>query len=681
LSRRNKLFLTGILFVCFVLSLSALAFAQTADIKGHWAEKQISEWVSSGFIKGYNDGTFRPDQSITRAEFITLTNRAFGFTTVTTAVYSDVKASDWFAGEMAKARAAGYISGYEDGTLRPNNNVTRQEVAAMIAKALKASAGDNVGEVAKFKDSASIPEWSRGFIGTVAKLGYMRGYPDGTFQPEKFITRAEAVVTLSHVNTTPAAVNAQTFDKPGPYGPETGLNTINGDAVISIAGVTLRNTVITGDLLLGAGIGDGDVTLRNVTVKGKTTVKGGGSHSINLENCNMPTLVVDKEGVRVVASGSTTVNVITLESGATLVEVSITGPGFETVTVSQTVPAGTPITLTGNFETVTVAAEVNVEITEGVVNTLNVGAAAQITGGATIVNASITAAGVTIQQTPTNTEVASGVTATVGGSEVTGTGKTPGGGGGGGGGTTASVTATAISASLTGAQSPVSGTLTNGVSGTIDLSDPIKFLDTAFITGIGITGAPAGSTLTTSSVVSTKLGTVSAVRTLSNISSIPVSSLLGGDNASVSLKSMRTLFGDSVTVIGTLACSGYTSSAVSLTISLGTSADDYTTDWATITKSGSTVTATITSGGTTIASIGPVDFLTKTAGQLPSEVTFDSVKYDPSVLNDRNNLVAAIAAEVGKPWASVTLNDVKVKGLQFTFKVSGDGTLYSLIFH
>lgn len=674
--RRIKPAFIGVLCVCLILSFSAMALAQASDIKGHWAEKQIGEWVGNGFIKGYSDGTFKPDQGITRAEFITLTNKAFGFTAVSAAVYSDVKASDWFAGEMAKARAAGYISGYEDGTLRPNNNVTRQEVAAMIAKALKAQAGDNAGEINKFKDSGKFPQWSRGFIGTVAKLGYMSGYPDGTFQPEKIITRAEAVVTLSHVNTTPEVVNAQNFDKPGPYGPETGLNTINGDAVISVAGVTLRNTVITGDLLLGAGIGDGDVTLRNVTVKGKTTIKGGGSHSINLENCNMPTLVVDKDGVRVVASGSTTVNVITLESGATLVEVSVTGPGFETVTVSQTIPAGTPITLTGNFETVTVAAEVSMEITEGVVNTLNVEAEAQITGDASIVNASITSAGVTIEQTPTNTEVAGGVTANVGGSDVTGTGTTPAGGGGGGGGTTTSVTATAISVSLTGAgQSSVSVVPTDGVSGTIDLSNTVTYPNTAFITGIGIT-APAGSTLTTSSVVSTKLGTVSVARTLSNISSIPVSSLLGVGNSSVSLASMRTLFGDSVTVNGTLACTGKSSSSVSLTIELGSAAGDFTIEWATITTSGNNITATITDGGALLSAVGVTDFLLSTVGEIPTEVTFNSIAYNTTDAAGRAGLVNAIAADAGADWASMTLSDVV--GMSFEFKKAGDSTIYSL---
>lgn len=78
------------------LSLTGLAFAQPSDIKGHWAEKQINDWVNKDLAKGYPGGTFKPDNSITRAEFITLVNRAFGFTEKAQVSFSDVSSKDWF---------------------------------------------------------------------------------------------------------------------------------------------------------------------------------------------------------------------------------------------------------------------------------------------------------------------------------------------------------------------------------------------------------------------------------------------------------------------------------------------------------------------------------------------------------------------------------------------------------
>jgi len=93
-----------------------LAFGQAAvvlkDIGGHWAEDTIAKWVEQGLISGYTDGTFRPDNSITRAEFMALVNRAFGFNKKAAIGFFDVSATDWFYDEIAKAVKAGYISGY-----------------------------------------------------------------------------------------------------------------------------------------------------------------------------------------------------------------------------------------------------------------------------------------------------------------------------------------------------------------------------------------------------------------------------------------------------------------------------------------------------------------------------------------------------------------------------------------
>lgn len=125
-----------------------MPFAETgpasfADIAGHWAEKAINDWTTRELAGGYPDGTFRPDASITRAEFVALVNRAFGYTelatgqalgTASSATFNDVAATDWYAGEIAQAAAAvGYIGGYPDGTVKPHNPVTRQEVSVMLS--------------------------------------------------------------------------------------------------------------------------------------------------------------------------------------------------------------------------------------------------------------------------------------------------------------------------------------------------------------------------------------------------------------------------------------------------------------------------------------------------------------------------------------------------------------------
>jgi hypothetical protein len=128
----------------------------------------------------------------------------------------------------------------------------------------------------------------------------MRGYPDQTYRPAELITRAEAIVTLDRALT--ASSKTYTYDKAGTFGPETGSEQIGGNVSINATGVTLQNVKITGDLLLAEGIGEGDVTLKNVTVLGKTAIKGGGSQSVILESCSMPDITIDKEGLRLVAT-------------------------------------------------------------------------------------------------------------------------------------------------------------------------------------------------------------------------------------------------------------------------------------------------------------------------------------------------------------------------------------------
>lgn len=185
--------------IIFALGMPAqVAHANSAsDISGHWASKQIQEWIDKGYVRGYEDGSFKPNNPITRAEFAVLVNKSFGFTETIPVFFNDVSEADWFYGAIATARAAGYIGGYEDGSMKPNSPITRQEAAAIVAK-LK-DLDKNSGAANIFTDAKLIPEWSKGHIGAASAAGYMKGYEDGSFQPLKNITRAEAVVVLDKV--------------------------------------------------------------------------------------------------------------------------------------------------------------------------------------------------------------------------------------------------------------------------------------------------------------------------------------------------------------------------------------------------------------------------------------------------------------------------------------------------
>jgi len=170
-----------ILALLMALSLLSHAFAEpnaSTDYESHWAKESIQKALDSGILKGYPDGTVRPDHPITRAEFFSLVNNAFGFEDSATVTYSDVQSSSWAYPVIAKAQAAGYITGYSDGTIRPDRSIARQEVAGIVNRILSLQTEE---ETLPFTDAAQIPAWSKPAVLSVYEANIMNGYPDGSF--------------------------------------------------------------------------------------------------------------------------------------------------------------------------------------------------------------------------------------------------------------------------------------------------------------------------------------------------------------------------------------------------------------------------------------------------------------------------------------------------------------------
>lgn len=152
------------------------------------------------YIVGYSeDGTVRPNANITRAEVATiffrlLTDEARDQFWMTTNNFSDVLPNDWYNNAVSTMVNMGIIQGYEDGTFRPNANITRAEFAAIAARFM--SSGYDVEEDL-FTDIAN--HWARESINDAAMAGWINGYEDGTFRPDAAITRAEAVTLVNNV--------------------------------------------------------------------------------------------------------------------------------------------------------------------------------------------------------------------------------------------------------------------------------------------------------------------------------------------------------------------------------------------------------------------------------------------------------------------------------------------------
>lgn len=263
----------GLLALALAVGLQATpvqAAYLPSDISGHWAGSQIADLVEQGVVSGNPDGTFAPDRTITRAEYMVMLNRAFGFSSAAEIRFSDVDQNDWYAPEIAKAMAAGYLSGYGDGTVRPNTLISRQEMAVMLARAMDLTLS-GTGELERFKDSGTIPDWSAPACAALVGQGFMSGYPDGSFAAQDPCSRAMAAVTVDKC----LSQRTIAYNTAGTYGPETGSQVLKGNAVVNAGPLTLRNLVIEGNLIIAGGAGQADVSLQNVTVKGRVIINGG----------------------------------------------------------------------------------------------------------------------------------------------------------------------------------------------------------------------------------------------------------------------------------------------------------------------------------------------------------------------------------------------------------------------
>lgn len=167
------------------------------DISRHWAKDYIEKLVAAGVLSGYPDSTFQPDKTISRAEFACIISRAFqlpaGNSTPGFKDWSDI--SQWAQAGIAAAAQAGIINGYEDGSFRPDQPVSRSEMVVMIMKARHKEAAAN--GPASFSDNAQIPAWAQTYVQEAVKCGIISGKGQNQFKPHDKTTRAEAAVILA----------------------------------------------------------------------------------------------------------------------------------------------------------------------------------------------------------------------------------------------------------------------------------------------------------------------------------------------------------------------------------------------------------------------------------------------------------------------------------------------------
>ena len=418
------------LWLCLaVLFGVSLTLTQTAEAAS-WMDPYLNQMKEWGVMKGDANGELHGERAITRAEFVAMLNRAFAYQEMGANPFTDVPDNAWYADDIRIAYKAGYFQGSSATTASPNALVTREQAVALVGRSLRLK--NTPGSTQDYQDGKRISTWSRGIVRQATDMGIINGYADGTFRPQEPITRGQAASVLSRAIGT-------LVNRSG----EQDVGNVYGNLTITAPGVTLNNTIVTGNLYLTGGIGLDDVVLNNVTVGGKIVVCGTGASqkgesSVILRNVTANGLEIDSmtnQYLSVRAEGLTSIKDTVARTSSYIEDLTADGKGLSLIKLDGA--DGAQFQLAGNIKEVInrspasflgiggVANKVTVDEratgstldigANGIVRDLNLDTAATVTGKGDITNATVNAAGSTIPMLPDTIVVRPGVTGNIGG--------------------------------------------------------------------------------------------------------------------------------------------------------------------------------------------------------------------------------------------------------------------------
>ncbi|MHA6534096.1 S-layer homology domain-containing protein [Paenibacillus sp. BAC0078] len=177
------------------------------DVASHWSKAAVNDMGSRMIIEGTGNEQFSPNRDITRAEFAAILVRGLGLASGQgDATFSDMKQADWFNKAVSTAQAYGLIDGYEDGTFRPNDKITREQAMVMLAKAMKLtglkdkqSTASAAAALGSFKDAAAVSTWAQGSVADSVQAGIVSGRSAAELAPKQYMTRAEVATIIQRL--------------------------------------------------------------------------------------------------------------------------------------------------------------------------------------------------------------------------------------------------------------------------------------------------------------------------------------------------------------------------------------------------------------------------------------------------------------------------------------------------
>ena len=416
------------------------AFPGTQASAAHWADPYLSQLVEWGVISTAQ--AQNPDRALTRADFMGIVNRAYGYHEIGEMPFEDVAVTDWYYDDVGIAYNAQYIKGTSPTTASPKDPLTRETATTILGRNMMLQ--DSAGEILDFTDARRISTWAQGTIKSSLEHYLVSGYDDGTFRPQRNVSWGEMASMVTRLIGTP-------LQEAGDYS----LGGTFGNVTITSPGVTLRDTVVSGDLYITGGVGLGGVQLENVTVLGRIIASGtgsseGGGASILLRNVTADELLVDNlqgKEVSVRADGITEIGRTTVRTSAYIEDNTPEGLGLHMISLEgESYPEGEEpedwepikLTLAGRIEEVvnrtpgstvhaaagTIAKLTVDEAAEGsaviidrntVVKELNLDTATTVTGEGDIDKLVVNAPGCVVEMLPDEIVIRPGITAEING--------------------------------------------------------------------------------------------------------------------------------------------------------------------------------------------------------------------------------------------------------------------------
>ncbi len=343
MTRNAKLTVSVIAVLCISMLLAfGVSAAKFADIENHWGKEYIEYGVERGYINGFEDGTFKPDEKVTRAQFAKMINGAVKISGTSKIGFTDVKSKDWFYADIEKAQYAAYVAGYEDGSFKPNNPITRQEAAVVLSR-IVLPVSDRA-ELSSFADGKTIDTWAQDAVLMIARKGYIKGDEKQNFAPKGILTRAAAAKLICE------------FVK--------NENIVNGAYKIE-KGETISELLFTDDVIIKTD-GVADIVFESCRVLGNVDVRSSGI-LVDFSSSAIATVVNNgEEGVYIEADAKSTVRNTKVNYPAT-----VKGDAFGTVYLdNKNLDSGT-VVINGSIKTVEVDSDAVIKVA-GTVDAVNV---------------------------------------------------------------------------------------------------------------------------------------------------------------------------------------------------------------------------------------------------------------------------------------------------------------------